>query len=257
MKLKILICVVLIVSIFCSVCGCTESFSEYIESLDTYKKDGVTYERHYNNDGEYFYYVAHISSTGDNSPLYIPDEIDGISVTGIGHSALMMNYSATISGVEKVYFPWSISYSPQRNIEYTSEVKYIVSASTTTLIDEHYYPTFVIPYSSFVEYEKMVDNKENIIPANVSYLFNYADSPNEGYFFIDLLEESGKLNKLPYDPKREEYIFDGWYKETECINKWNFDTDIVTIEYDENGERIYEEICLYAKWIKIRGQSQF
>ena len=90
----------------------------------------------------------------------------------------------------------------------------------------------------------------NIIPANIAYFFNYEENPNEGYFFVDLLEESAKITKPPYDPKREGYKFAGWYKEAECVNAWDFENDIVEINFDEEGERIYEEFCLYAKWVK-------
>ena len=50
-------------------------------------------------------------------------------------------------------------------------------------------------------------------------------------------------------PTRIGYTFMGWYKEPECINKWDFDNDIVpSKEYDENGQYILKEIKLYAKW---------
>ena len=65
-----------------------------------------------------------------------------------------------------------------------------------------------------------------------------------------MIEKTDTIIKTPYDPKREGYTFAGWYKEPECINAWNFDTDVITIKFDEEGKRIYEEICLYAKWIK-------
>lgn len=32
----------------------------------------------------------------------------------------------------------------------------------------------------------------------------------------------------PEDPSRPRYEFKGWYKEEECLNPWNFDTDIVS-----------------------------
>lgn len=38
-------------------------------------------------------------------------------------------------------------------------------------------------------------------------------------------------------PTRTDYTFDGWYKEANCENKWNFDTDTVN-----------ENTTLYAKW---------
>ena len=65
---------------------------------------------------------------------------------------------------------------------------------------------------------------------------------------MDLLESAGKLTKPPYDPKREGYNFAGWYIDPECTDKWNFENDVVTINFDEEGNRIYEEFCLYAKW---------
>ena len=34
------------------------------------------------------------------------------------------------------------------------------------------------------------------------------------------------------------------------INEWNFEIDTVNIDFDEEGDRIYKEFCLYAKWMK-------
>ena len=41
----------------------------------------------------------------------------------------------------------------------------------------------------------------------------------------------------PADPTETGYTFGGWYKEPECTNKWNFNTDVVTTD-----------ITLYANW---------
>lgn len=46
-----------------------------------------------------------------------------------------------------------------------------------------------------------------------------------------------KLTKPAEDPVRNNYVFDGWYKEVEGINEWNFDTDVAT-----------SSVFLYAKW---------
>lgn len=48
---------------------------------------------------------------------------------------------------------------------------------------------------------------------------------------------SGSSITEPASPIRTGYIFDGWYKEADCINAWNFNTDIVT-----------NNITLYAGW---------
>ena len=55
----------------------------------------------------------------------------------------------------------------------------------------------------------------------------------------EIYAEGATINK-PDNPTREGYMFAGWYKEPECVNAWNFDTDDV----DDN-------ITLYAKWLEI------
>ena len=96
---------------------------------------------------------------------------------------------------------------------------------------------------SYMEYYN-----EAYLPANISCMFNHAGNPNEGYFFIDLVEETGKITTPPYNPRREGYDFLGWYKDEACTEEWNFETDEVEILFDEKGNRVYEEIKLYARW---------
>ena len=85
--------------------------------------------------------------------------------------------------------------------------------------------------------------------ANVSYNYNYNKIGSHTYFIDDV--DGEKITNIPPTPYREGYIFEGWYKEKECINEWNFDVDIVpSKEYTEEGEYIYKEITLYAKWGK-------
>ena len=86
--------------------------------------------------------------------------------------------------------------------------------------------------------------------ANVSYYYNYENSPNEGYYWIDNYEYGEAIEYIPAHPIREGYRFGGWYKESECINVWNFEVDTLPeIQYNEEGIRIYQETKLYAKWI--------
>lgn len=54
---------------------------------------------------------------------------------------------------------------------------------------------------------------------------------------------NGTLSK-PTDPTKEGYTFEGWYKEKECINPWNFTTDKVT-----------KDITLFPKWKKIENPT--
>ena len=62
---------------------------------------------------------------------------------------------------------------------------------------------------------------------------------------------TSKIEIIPPAPEREGYTFGGWYKEKECINKWNFETDTLPqLRLDENNEILFQETALYAKWNK-------
>lgn len=86
---------------------------------------------------------------------------------------------------------------------------------------------------------------EKVRYANVIYYYNY---DNKTTFFVDYCDGT-VVNVIPPNPYRKGYEFLGWYKEPECINKWDFENDIVPKkEYDINGEYILNETKLYAKW---------
>ena len=88
--------------------------------------------------------------------------------------------------------------------------------------------------------------------ANVSYMYNYENCPNDGYYWVDSYDND-LISFIPPTPKRDGYIFDGWYKEYECINEWNFSIDKVKdeIRYIQgNKYNEYTGIYLYAKWKK-------
>ncbi|MDE7095157.1 MAG: InlB B-repeat-containing protein, partial [Anaeroplasmataceae bacterium] len=53
------------------------------------------------------------------------------------------------------------------------------------------------------------------------------------------LTESGTVKK-PEDPKKEGYVFEGWYKNSAKTTLWDFSKDVVS-----------ESITIYAKWSKI------
>lgn len=107
-------------------------------------------------------------------------------------------------------------------------------------------------YFEFHEMERYEKGEPLIVvkKANTSYMFNYEGAPNNDYFFINNFENGALIENTPYEPLREGYVFDGWYKEAECINKCNFGTDVYVEQYDEEGNLLFNEMKLYAKWIK-------
>ncbi|MGN1373559.1 MAG: InlB B-repeat-containing protein [Candidatus Coproplasma sp.] len=80
----------------------------------------------------------------------------------------------------------------------------------------------------------------SLLKANVSYHLNYDD---DNYYYIDYYESGEKILYIPPIPQRDGYTFGGWFKETECINQWDFDTDTLMISEET------PEIKLFAKWI--------
>ena len=88
--------------------------------------------------------------------------------------------------------------------------------------------------------------------ANVSYYYNYEGAKNGGYYWLDNYDYGSKIEYIPQDPTREGYNFGGWYKEPECLTKWDFESDALpTIKTDGEGNAIYQETKLFAKWINI------
>jgi len=57
--------------------------------------------------------------------------------------------------------------------------------------------------------------------ANITFMYNYQDSPNEGCFWIDDLETGETLNYIP-TPTRDGYTFGGWYADSECTMPYDF-----------------------------------
>ena len=98
-----------------------------------------------------------------------------------------------------------------------------------------------------IDLRDLYDYQYKIRVANTAYMFNYDGEPNGGYFFINNFDWGKKIDPAPYMPMRNGYEFKGWYKEPECINLWNFDSDTLPQE-SEIGEN--PETKLYAGWEK-------
>ncbi len=259
---KVVISVLLIYALLIGGCFLSNSNKAYW-GYDV-EADGVTY---FVNPYLGFTSIKRIDDElNTEKNIHIKDEVGGYPVTDIGLSLYLSHKSyldLSYRKTEKIYFPWSIDHY-QSNINFGTvgneiELKYIISASNIYVFydDLPYENDFVVTmpmYNKVLRGDRVAERDikdadlEKFLPANIAFLFNYEESPNKDYFFVDLLEESAKITKPPYDPKREGYTFEGWYKEPECLNKWNFDTDEVIITFDGEGNRIYEEIKLYAKW---------
>lgn len=80
--------------------------------------------------------------------------------------------------------------------------------------------------------EEVVTDMEN------TYIVTF-DMQGFGTQLEPITAAAGELIPVPDAPTAEGYTFGEWYRETDCINVWNFEVDIVT-----------EDTVLYAKWLQ-------
>ena len=238
----------------------------------TFETDGVfKYYRYteyyysdvYNEEGIEAYAVVGVVDDLSDTTLYIPPYFNGKPVTAIGWGfryGYMGKKDYCLPRQKCVYYPYTVC-DGHRNVwqEKGFVCKWdskIVMNHKTYLnrrdFEEHY--TYKSSYEQGKHYCDVSDGfaEHMVIIANTTFSFNYEDAPNDGYFFINDFERGGLIENTPYEPTREGYVFAGWYKQPECINPWNFETDTLPeAEYDENGELVFVETILYAGWNKI------
>ncbi len=188
--------------------------------------------------------------------LIIPSEFKGNPVKQIG-KVLYFGSRAKFESekLKKLYIPATVDSIDDRAFIFCNNLKELI-VNTGILnsfgIDGRMIEEGLKIYLPSYYYQGIKDTKrfKEINPANISFNYNYQDSPNEGYYFIDNIFDTGKITK-PDNPKRQGYAFVSWYLEPEFKNEWDFETDEVIVEKDEEGNPIYSETILYARWAKI------
>ncbi len=202
--------------------------------------------------------------------LVIPDKIEDSPVITFGNQRLLDFCPPDIQSevLEKIYIENDPKVFYNRgpggfhnyNCPNLEKIVYISNWETgyaKVLGCTAYYPLgFCEKYASENPYSTPLN------AANVSYYYNHKYAENFGYYWVDDCDYGGKIEFVPEDPERKGYTFGGWYKEAECINKWDFETDTLPEEKTEqnqtkvNGKNItketvvYQQTILYARWIK-------
>ena len=205
-------------------------------------------------EGKYFHYeimgekenryirIMELTELGkEQEYIIIPGEIDGIKVTKLGGGYAYGGWDS--EKLEKVYIN---SYH-----EITVSQNFFGGCNGLKKIILLYVPTIVTGYpNTGIAFLKSNTKKTNFSRANVSFRYNYAGAPNDGFYWLDDLDDE-VIGYIPPAPEREGYMFGGWYKEPECINAWNFAVDKIPAKVrDEEGNWLtYEENSLYAQWI--------
>lgn len=262
-KFRLILALVSVVAAVLSVVGVTGCDPTmmagyyYPEYESGYFKYAVKTEK----DGTEKAYLIGLTESGmEQTELIYPEEIDGITVYGIGYSIPRIpgyeNVGMLVSSkLKKLYFPnfpedvmnrYSTKIENAYSVYWNSANQNRISFANAAIYSYNYYLAWIKG--------KAVYNSNNFI-ANISYLFNYEEAQNDGYYWVDSYNES-VITFIPPEPKREGYKFDGWYKEADCINKWDFENDktgkeIVLYESKVSDVETYDGLYLYAKWIKV------
>ena len=203
-------------------------------------------------------YITGLTELGKQQRfLVIPEEIDGVRVSTIGERPLLQMWSSIgyadfcSDKLEKIYIPISIYIlgGSFRNSPKLEKAMIITHENIRGSVSpaRSYYSN--MEYLGFSAHSQEYNGR-----ANVSYFYNYDIEENYGYYWIDDWDYGGKIEFIPPEPEREGYTFGGWYKEPECINEWDFETDVLPeerTEINEEGEEevVYQETQLYAKWL--------
>ncbi len=99
-----------------------------------------------------------------------------------------------------------------------------------------------VPYDRYDDFINKTSNiKIKTLKANVEYCLNYEC---DELYYIDYYSNNEIIEYIPPIPQRDGFTFDGWYKEPECVNEWNFNEDKLVFDIDE-----FNVTRLYAKWI--------
>lgn len=192
--------------------------------------------------------------------IVFPTEIDGFKVQQLGTFDVKRRSGPIIfKNAKNIYFS-SFHTQPITSFEYhynenVEELNIFLGTRGSTVSDfcvhvtKEAYKNSKI-YVPLIHYNMMLDiphkfEKYNYALANVVY---YLSEDEKDIFFVDDVDGT-VVNVIPPNPYKEGYRFVGWYKDIGGTVKWDFDKDIVPKkEYDEEGNYLFKETKIYAKW---------
>ena len=198
--------------------------------------------------------IGNVKIYPEDGAVFFPEQIEGYTVSELGYPSGMgfggNGYLSTSKegepNIQRCYFPHTIKKVKGDYGIHLDYVKLFYCGEVTDLegfYAQYGYNEIYVPAEKYELFKNALTSKdlvESLFKANVSYHLNYDE---DNYYYVDYYENGEKILYIPPIPQRDGYIFGGWFKEAECINQWDFDTDTLQLSED------IEEIKLYAKWI--------
>ena len=231
--------------------------------IPEYESGNYVYIVKANKDGTKEAYITGFTETGaEQEVLVYPKELDGIPVYGLGYDRQKLVGDNIVGNLKseklkKMFFP--VLPKCETRSEALDGLYEITYGIYWNLEDDNPnlrvrgFKGSIYGYNLIAEKHRIWSQEISI--ANVSYMYNFGDAPNMGYYWVDNYDESC-ITFYPPEPERDGYTFDGWYKDSECIEPWDFNTDktgedIVVKKTHLDEYEAYNGTYLYAKWTKI------
>lgn len=227
---------------FFALSGCGVSCS--VDSRGGHEIFTDKYFEYYIQDGEVE--ICGLTQLGyEQSTLVIPAYLGGYPVTRFGGYREFMWDDINPENLTKIIFLSNNTYysgmntynGPYRILKVILSDFDINNISNRYMSGETQFYTHADLCDELNELIEIPETGAEVLPTNVSFMYNFNGAPNEGYFMLDHVEEGQKLF-CPYEPMRSGHSFIGW----------SLDPQSDTVVDISSVNVLNEEIILYANW---------
>lgn len=196
--------------------------------------------------------IGNVKTYPRDGAVFFPERIQNYTVSkigfasgmGFGGNGVLTTIKEDEPNIKRCYFPHTIKEI--RNGYMSGNLKVFYCGEIINL--GHYARQrgveIYIPAEKYELFENALSEnyRGSLLKADVSYYLNYDEN---NYYYVDYYENGGKILYIPPEPQRDDYSFVGWFKEADCVNRWDFDADTLQI-----AEKM-QEIKLFAKWESV------
>lgn len=202
--------------------------------------------------------IGNLKTYPKSGAVFFPEKIENYTVSKLGfNSGLGFGGNGYFHGsnqdgviIKRCYFPHTIKEVMYGYMSlfggYKTKLFYCGNVIDLLCLDNDRHVEIYVPIGEYDLFEEVLSKKNysgSLLKANLSYRLNYGENH---YYYIDYYENGEKILYIPPEPQRDGYSFGGWFKEFDCINEWDFATDI--LQFTEE----VQDMKLYAKWIAAK-----
>ena len=219
---------------------------------------------HVKTQSQEYYSVVGLSEEGkEKREIVIPGEVNGLEVRTIGFlRGLKRVGSITSDNLETIYLEKYMDFCFSYFFIDCPKLKKIICLEFKDISRDEFYSASdeepVIINNKGKENEEVKSISIYIFPSQDylefgERLYSYANVvyylDKNTVYYIDFYDQ-GKITYFPEEPIKYGYKFVGWYKESECINKWDYESDLLPEILKEDDVLTFKVTRLYAKWVE-------